>query len=362
MTIFTIKNIYKAYNDCLKHKKNTTNALKFELNREKNLHSLLKDLQNRTYKISRHICFVVTVPTAREIFAADFRDRIIHHVLYNEIRDLFESNFIEESYANRLGKGTHMAVRKLRYHIARGGKDGRRLYYLKMDIKGFFRNIDKNILYEEVSKNIKRSNREKWWKEEILWITKIIIFHNPTSNYVFKGANNTRGIVPKHKSLFYGDRNKGLPIGNLTSQFFANIYLDKLDHYIKEKLKFYRYLRYVDDFIILNEDKERLEEAIEKINLFLEQKLNLKLAPDKIYLRQVNHGIDFLGYYIKPTHTLVRRKVVRRFKDKIYKNRNKDDGFYSIKFLPVIRSYLGHFEHAHSYNLRRKTISDNYWF
>jgi len=356
MTIFTTDKLYKAYEDCLKHKKNTTNALKFELNREKNLCTLLKELQNRTYKISRHICFVVTVPTAREIFAADFRDRIIHHVLYNEIRDLFESNFIEESYANRLGKGTHMAIRKLRHYIVRGGINRRKLYFLKMDIKGFFRNIDKNILYEEMKRIIVISGKDKWWKDEILWLTKMIIFHDPTTNYVFKGANDTRNIVPKHKSLFYGDRNKGLPIGNLTSQFFANIYLDKLDHYIKDELKFYRYVRYVDDFIILDEDKEKLEETIEKINMFLCEELKLKLSPDKVFLRPVNHGIDFLGYYIKPTHTLVRRKVVRRFKDKMYKNKNKEDGLYSIKFLSVIRSYFGHFEHANSYNLRKKFL------
>lgn len=356
MTIFTNENIYKAYNDCIKHKKNTANALKFELNREKNIFSLLSDLQNRKYKISRHICFVVTEPTAREIFAADFRDRIVHHILYNEVKDLFESNFIEESYANREGKGTHKAVNKLRYHITRGGRDGRKLFYLKMDIKGFFRNIDKEILYKEVEKIVERSTKENWWKIEILWLTKIVIFHDPTSNYVFKGGYKMRNIVPKEKSLFHGQNINGLPIGNLTSQFFANVYLDKLDHFIKENLDFHRYVRYVDDFVILDEDKEKLEKTISKINFFLEKELKLKLSPNKVSLKTVNTGIDFLGYYIKPTHTLVRRKVVKRFKNRLHGLKDKEDGFYSIKSLPVINSYLGHFKHANSYNLRSKIL------
>lgn len=356
MTIFTIEKINRAYFDCLKHKKNTANALRFEMNREKNLYFLLKDLQDRKYKISRHICFVVTEPTAREIFAADFRDRIVHHLLYNETKELFERKFIDESYANRDGKGTHKAVKKLKYYISRGGRDGRKLYYLKMDIKGFFRNIEKNILYKEAEKIIVESKKEYWWKDEILWLTKMIIYHDPTSNYIFKGPNKTRDIVPKHKSLFYGERNKGLPIGNLTSQFFANIYLNKLDYFVKNSLGFYRYIRYVDDFIVLDEDKEKLEGVIEKVNSFLDKELRLELSPNKVFLKSVNQGIDFLGYYIKPTHTLVRRKVVKRFKKKMYKSRDKEDGFFSINDIPMIQSYFGHFMYANSYNLKEKFL------
>jgi len=354
MTIFTAENIYKAYNDCIKHKKNTANALKFELNREKNIFLLLSDLKERKYKISRHICFVVTEPTAREIFAADFRDRIVHHILYNETKDLFERKFVQESYANRDGKGTHRAVNKLRYHITRGGKDGRKLYFLKMDIKGFFRNIDKNILYKIIGKIILESGKDKWWKDEILWLAKMIVFHDPTSNYIFKGGYKRRDIVPTEKSLFCGDNTKGLPIGNLTSQFFANVYLDKLDHFVKDTLGFYRYVRYVDDFIILDEDREKLEETIEKVNMFLSEELKLKLSPKKVFLKQASEGVDFLGYYIKPTHTLVRRRVVRRFKNKMYKIGKDENGFLPVSSVSMIRSYLGHFEHAHSYNLMEK--------
>ena len=215
MTIFTIEKLYKAYKECLRNKKSTANALKFEMKREKNLFLLLSDLKKRRYEISRHIYFIVKEPSPREIFAGDFRDRIVHHLLCNEIQYLFEHNFIESSYANRKGKGTHKAVKELKFHLVRGGKDRQRLYFLKMDIKGFFRNIDKSILWGIIEKKILENLADENWKNEVLWLARMIIFHDPTSNYVFKGKEETKRLIPKEKSLLLGDRNTGLPIGNL---------------------------------------------------------------------------------------------------------------------------------------------------
>ena len=315
MTIFTMENLYRAYKQCLKYKKNTANALKFEIQREKNLFKLLEDLQSRRYKISRHICFIVTEPSPREIFAANFRDRIVHHLLCNEIQGLFEKDFIENSYANRIGKGTHKALKKLEFYIGRGGINGQRLYFLKMDIKGFFRNINKDILYKITEKKILEYGLLEWWKEEVLWLLKMIIFHDPTSDYAFKGKKNTKYLIKKEKSLFVGEKNKGLPIGNLTSQFFANVYLNELDQYIQKSLGFFRYIRYV---------------------------------------------IDFLGYFVKPTHILVRNKVVRRFKKKLYEAKQRSDwknkGVLNISQISMIQSYLGHFSFANSFNLVKKLI------
>jgi len=350
MTIFTFEKLYRAYKECLKNKKNTANALKFEMNREKNLSKLLYDLQTGKYEISRHICFIVTEPSPREIFAGDFRDRIVHHLLCKEIGIIFEHDFIESSYANRKGKGTHKAVKELKYHLVRGGKDRQRLYFLKMDIKGFFRNIDKSILWNIIEKKIQESSGDENWKKEVLWLAKKIIFHDPASNYIFKGKEETKKLIPREKSLLFGDRNTGLPIGNLTSQFFANIYLNELDHFVKETLGFERYIRYVDDFIILDEDKEKLKEAINEVGRFLKEKLHLKLCGSKTILQRGERGIDFLGYYVKPSHTLVRRKVVGRFKKKLYNLKNQ-----SIKkTLAMINSYFGHFIHANSFRFRRR--------
>lgn len=170
----------------------------------------------------------------------------------------------------------------------------------------------------------------------------------------------TRGLVPKEKSLFFGDKNNGLPIGNLTSQFFANVYLNELNHYVLEELGFSRYARYVDDFVILDEDRIKLQRAIDEIGDFLNQKLRLRLCIDKTVLLPTERGIDFLGYYLKPTHTLIRRKVVKRFKKKLFKaklnKRSKEDGFLCLEDISMIQSYLGHFIHANSYNLRKKLM------
>lgn len=352
-TIFTFEKLYKAYKQCLKHKKNTTNALKFEMNREKNLSKLLYDLQTGSYKISRHICFVITHPSPREIFAADFRDRIVHHLLCNEIQELFEQDFSINSYANRKYFGIHKAVKKLKWHLVRGGKNRQKLYFLKMDIKNFFRSIDKDILWNIVLEKIKFQNKPNWWKEEVLWLAKMIVFHVPADNYIFRGKMSTLNIIPRYKSLLCGDQNKGLPIGNLTSQFFANVYLNELDKFIEQKLFLKRHLRYVDDFLILDEDKEKLKENRKQISNFCEQKLLLKICSDKTILREIGNGIDFLGYFVKPTHTLVRRSVLSRFKVKFFKVLDSN-GFVSIADIPMVKSYIGHFGHANSWELRKR--------
>ncbi len=348
-TIFTIENIWYAYKTCIKRKKKNANRLKFELKREREIIELHEELLNRKYKISRHIYFVVTDPKPREIFAADFRDRVVHHLIYNELSPLCESWFIENSFANRQNKGTHAGFRKVKDLV----KQNRNAWYLKLDILSFFKSIDKKILFDILSKFINEQNRPLWWKKDMLWICGEVIFHDPTCDYLFRGKLKIKSLIPKQKSLFYSNGN-GLPIGNLTSQFFANCYLDGMDKYITETLGFSNYVRYVDDFILIHNDKEKLKQSISVINkwLFLERKLSIH--PKKIMIQPVRHGIDFVGYFIKPTHTLVRQNVVKRFKKKLYEQRNNEDGFFPIDSIPMIKSYLGHFSHANSYNLVKK--------
>jgi RNA-directed DNA polymerase len=278
----------------------------------------------------------------------------VHHLLCNEIQTLFESNFIASSYANRKRKGTHKAVRELRFYFVRGGVNRQQLYLLKMDIRGFFRNIDKDILWKIVESKIILSKNNQEWKAEVLWLARKIIYHDPTSNYIFKGKQETKNSIPKEKSLLFGNKNTGLPIGNLTSQFFANIYLNELDHFVKKSLGFSRYMRYVDDFLILDEKKEKLKETIEKVDYFLKENLHLCLCKDKTIFQSIEKSVDFLGYFIKPTHTLVCQKVVKRFKNKLWGRRNNENGLFSVSDIPMIKSYLGHFCHANSFNLRKK--------
>lgn len=354
-TIFTMEKLYKAYKQCIKNKRNTTNALKFELNREQNLSKLLLDLKTGKYKISRHICFVVKNPAPREVFAGDFRDRVVQHLLCNEINYIFEEQFLDSSFANRIGKGTHRAFKRARFFITRGGLNRQRLFYLKMDIKSFFRSIHKDTLYKMIEEDILKERRGALWKREVLWLTKMIIFHDPTTDYIFKGKLWTRKLIKIEKSLFSGDSTRGLPIGNITSQFFANVYLHKMDFFIEKDLGFDRYVRYVDDFVIFHEDKELLERTVLKIENFVQDNLLMKIYQDKTFIVCVDRGLDFLGYFIKPTHTLVRKKVVRRFRFIFYNEiLEKRDGLIKLENMPRLNSYIGHCIHANSFNLRSK--------
>ena len=180
---------------------------------------------------------------------------------------------------------------------------------------------------------------------------KIIIFHNPTENFIYRGDPVLKNLIPKNKSLFYS-QGSGLPIGNLTSQFFANVYMDVLDHFIVEELGFKYYVRYVDDFVIVDVDQYKLRALISKVECFLQTKLKLHIHPRKIILQEIRKGVDFLGYFIKPSHILVRQKVVRRFKKRLHQNIDKD-GLLPVSNIPMIQSYLGHFGHANSFRLKR---------
>jgi hypothetical protein len=354
--IFNFEKIYSAYLECREKKRKTINALKFEWDLEKNLIGLLKELKDRKYKPERSICFAVKEPTPREIFAGSFKDRIVHHLLVREIEAIGEKIFIYHSFACRKGKGTHKAVKKLGKGIRRANKNYRKdIYYSQLDIAGFFMSINQDILHSVFKKLVLKQNKSIKWKEELLWLGKIIIFNKPTSNYIMKGDISIFSLIPKRKSLFYAKKNKGLPIGNYSSQFFANLYLNELDQFVKRVLQCKYYFRYVDDFVLLANGKEELKFQRNEINNFLTRKLDLELNKKKTKIQSVSKGINFLGYFIKKDYTLVRQRVVDNLKHKLKKM--KKDGNLDKKDISVINSYFGHFKHADSYNLR-KNISE----
>jgi len=358
-TIFTLPKLLTAYLSCRRHKRKSSNALLFELFLETKLLKLQEDLRSHTYRPRRSICFAVTHPKLREIFAADFCDRIIHHLLINEIEPYFERRFIFASFACRKEKGCHAAVSHLRKHINLITKNKtQNAYFLQLDIKSYFPAIDKNILFGIIEKNIHQ--------KELIWLAKIIIFHDPTQNYRQKGKKELLRQIPPNKSLFGVPKTKGLPIGNLTSQFFANVYLNKLDQFIKRKLKIKHYLRYVDDLILLSENPDQLWQWRKEISLFLAKTLQLELHPDKDKFGSVYQGIDFLGYVTKPTYTLTRNRVVNNLKTKLYYfNKNvlvngAPDKKAIKTALSMINSYYGHFLHGNCYRLRRNIYEKHF--
>lgn len=354
MTIFTYKNLYLAYLDCRKTKRNSKSAVEFEFNLEKNLRYLLLELQSKKYEPGKSICFVVLEPKPREIFAAGFRDRIVHHLLIREILEAGERKFIADSYACRENKGTHQAIKKLKKFL-RAGKAGKDpLYYLQLDIDGFFMNINKNILEKMVKNTVERQNKPMEWKVEVNWILKKMIRHDPTRNFQINSPPEFFNFIPNRKSLFKQPKEKGLPIGNYTSQFFANLYLNELDQFVKRKLKCKKYLRYVDDFILLHRSPLVLKNWMREIKDFTQNELGLKISDRKIRMQEVGKGIDFLGYFLKPDYSLARKSVVARFKRKIGRRKQEEISEKDRSFQSMISSYFGHFSHADCQSLVKK--------
>ncbi len=352
--MFDFHTIYKAYKECKRNKSNTVNAMRFEQNLLENLWDLSHQLQYREYQIGTSICFLAHSPKLREIFAGDFRDRVVHHLLVREIEEFYERKFIYDVYNNRKEKGTHKAIEQTKRFM----KSDREGYYLQLDIKGFFYNLDKQILFRQLVKDIESSRLKEY--ANILWLAHKIIFSDPTQNYIFQGNPKDLEQLPNHKTLFKIPKNKGLPIGNLTSQFFANVYMNRFDHFIKRELKIKKYIRYVDDFVLFHSSKERLIQCKAEIESYLDRELKLSLRADS-RLKRVTQGVDFLGYIVRPDYVLVRKRVIANYKQKkakyldAYEQKKGKMQLEEIKeFLSVQASFVAHCKHANSFNLYNK--------
>jgi RNA-directed DNA polymerase len=339
--------VYNAYLRCRKGKRNKYNTLKFEKDLELNLLEITESINNKTYEIKRSISFAIKYPKPREIIAADFKDRIVHHLVFTSLNPIYEKKFIFDSYACRKNKGTLKAIKRLQNFLRSITLNGKnKAYFLQLDIHNFFMSIDKNILFKLVLKQIK--------DEEIKWLIEKIIFHNPLEKNIIK---NNLNVVPFHKRLINQDKKNGLPIGNLTSQFFANIYLNELDQFIKHKLKVKYYLRYVDDFVLLSLSKDELILYKQKIELFLQENLNLKLKP-LVKISAVSNGINFVGAIVKQSHLLSRNRNVYEMNKKINLLLNT----YPIKLNLLrasINSYFGGFKHFSSKKIMALTFKKN---
>ncbi|MDD2200498.1 MAG: RNA-directed DNA polymerase [Bacteroidales bacterium] len=356
-----LEELFDAYFNCRINKRNTANALAFEIDYENNLVQLCKEINNGTYQIGRSIAFIVNKPVIREIFAADFRDRVIHHLIIGKLNHLFERQFIQDSYSCRLGKGTHFGIQRLNKFIrqcsANYTKD---CYILKLDLQGFFMSIDKNVLSAKLEKFI----NEKYQatdKDLIVKLCKQIIFNDPTKNCIIKGNKSDWNDLPVTKSLFHSAENCGLPIGNLTSQVFANFYMDSFDHYVKHDLKIRYYGRYVDDFVIVHEDKEYLRNLIPKLSEYLQSELQTTIHSKKIYLQHYSKGVKFIGAVILPSRIYIADRTKGNFYNAIVKHNqivrdHKPTKEEQQAFQSSMNSYLGIMKHYKSYKLRKHMI------
>jgi len=297
-----MENLLEAWKEFKKGKKSKKDVQEFELNLMENIISLHNDLVSKTYKHSEYTPFNISDPKPRNIHKAVVRDRLLHHAIYRIFYPFFDRTFIADSYSCRLNKGTHKAVNRFRTLAYKVSKNHTRTcWILKCDIKKFFANIDHDILKEII--------RQYILDEQILWLLSRIIdsFHS---------------IKP----------GVGLPLGNLTSQLFVNIHMNKFDQFVKHKLKVKYYIRYADDFVLLSSNKQELENVIPKINSFLNGKLKLTLHPDKVYIKTIASGVDFLGWVNFTDHRVLRTVTKRRMLKSIKQNNGKSK---------TIQSYLG---------------------
>jgi|GEM_PF-161531 len=277
------ENLFFAFQRAKKGKTLKDYVINFEKNLEENLKKLRIELLMQTYKPRPLKTFILHDPKTRKISKSDFRDRVIHHTICNIIEYVFDKKFISDSFANRLRKGSINAIKRFDYFKRKVSRNNtRKTFILKADIKKYFENVKHEILINILEKTIE--------DKRIIWLIKIIL-----KNYKSK------------------KQNKGMPLGNLTSQFFANVYLNELDQFVKHNLRIKYYIRYVDDFVIIHNSNKKLKFYKEKINNFLETKLDLELHPNKTKILKLEKGISFLGFRIFYHHKLLSKKNIKKF-------------------------------------------------
>jgi len=308
------KSLYTAWQHCQKRKAGKVPAQRYEMNGLENLFDTLQQLQQGTYQTTSSYCFVTKKPKLREIHAANFKDRVVHHLLVPQLEALWEPIFIEDVYSNRKNKGTHKAVKRLQKWMRKVDTH----YFIQLDIKNFFYSVQQSVLMNLIKKGLNKAiNKNKISKEKaefLFWLSGIFIQAD------YKNAieldKKLSAKVPKHKQLKQQPKGQGLPIGNLTSQFYANVYMNELDQFIKHQLKCRYYLRYADDFILLATTASQLKVWQNKMIVFLQNHLQLKLK-NRVQPQAIDQGTDFLGYIIRPYYILVRKRVIYNLKEKL---------------------------------------------
>lgn len=357
----TLAELLEAYYGCRRNKRNTMNALSFEVDYELELIALRDEINSGSYVPGRSVAFIVDKPVKREIFAADFRDRVVHHLIINKLNPLFEREFIYDSYACRVGKGTLFGINRLDTFIRRCSQNySRDCYVLKLDIRGFFMHINARWLFSRLSDFI---DAEYVGADSAMLknLCEIVLMNKPSENCVIRGKPSDWDGLPKDKSLFYSPVDCGLPIGNLSSQVFANFYLNNFDHFVKHDLGMKYYGRYVDDFVLVHESREHLTLLIPVIRNFLAKELALELHPKKIYLQHYSHGVRYLGAVVKPNRMYVGKRTKGNFYDSIMRHNAVVAGHVpSIAeceaFRASVNSYLGVMGHFDTRRVRRSMV------
>jgi RNA-directed DNA polymerase len=328
--IVCLENLLEAWKEFQSGKRSKKDVQVFSMRLMDNIFSLHQDLLNHTYKHGGYQAFKINDPKPRDIHKATVCDRLLHHAAYRILYLFFDKTFIADSYSCRNEKGTHKAINKFRSYFHKVSQNNTRIcWVLKCDIRKFFANIDHKILMDILEEYIP--------DEKIIWLLKNVV----------ESFSNKK------------DERVGLPLGNLTSQLFVNIYMNKFDQFAKHKLKARHYIRYADDFVIFSEDSMWLENIIRLIGNFLERELKLELHPDKISIKSVFSGVDFLGIINFSDHKILRTKTKRRMLKKMsLKSKLCRENLVSKEALSQsLQSYLGMLGHCEGHKIERKLMN-----
>jgi len=319
-------NLYIAYNKARKNKSSKDYVLEFDKDKIGNINQIKKELKDFTYEPRPLKKFILRDPKTRVIRKSKFRDRIVHHALVNILEPIYEDIFISDSYANRKFKGTSGALKRFdEFKRKVSENNSKRCFILKADIKHFFDSVNHEVLLNILKRRIKDN--------KMLWLINLILKN-------------------------FDDKEKGMPLGNMTSQFFANVYLNELDYFVKHDLKIKYYLRYVDDFVIFHKNRNTLEEWKKEINHFLYNELKLELHKDKSKVVKLEKGIGFLGYRIFYYYKLLRKRNLRYFKKKFEKMlKDYENKLISYdKIIESVNGWLAYAEGGDTYKLRNNIL------
>src|SRR3989344_5290534 len=310
--IISVENLLEAWQEFFRGKKNKPDVQEFQLRLMDNIFNLHYDLVHHTYKHGGYQQFKINDPKPRIIHKASVRDRFLHHAIYRILYPFFDTTFISDSFSCRDDKGMHKAINRFKEFARVVSKNNTKTcWILKCDIRKFFASVDQNILMKILEKRIEDES-----------------------------------IVNLLKEIIFSFKPNGLPLGNLTSQLFANVYLNELDQFVKHKLKVKHYIRYADDFVIFCEDEGYLENLIPLISDFLQNGLNLILHPNKIYIKRLNAGMDFLGWVNFGGYRTLRNKTKKRMLEKIKDNPK----------LEILNSYWGLLKHGATKKIKKQII------
>ncbi len=348
-----LTDLFQAYFDARQHKRRKPDALAFELRFEENIMALFRDLIGRTYEISPGICFISFDPVQREIFAGNFRDRVVHHLLYNYLAPWWERQFISDTYSCRRGRGTLYGIRRAEHFMRACSRNYQRdCYVLKLDISGYFMAMNHDILFRKNLRLLERYREEMDFDQDLVrWLLHKVIFHDPTQICWRRGRRTDWDGLPRNKSLFRSAPRCGLPIGNLTSQLFGNVYLNDFDHFVQHKLKIKYYGRYVDDVLIWHESADYLRSILPAIDKFLARDVRLQINHKKTYLQHYAKGVRFLGAVIFPYRTYISNRIKGRLRARLRELQARRAQAATKQ--SCLASYLGLLGHFQTWNLRK---------